>query len=308
MYSKLLLTLLLTLFFSFIARADDKWILDIPKDSTVVLKCSSQFFGFQRWNAWNGRTSYSAEIGKSGDGDLTINGESNWRYKGWAWMQQLILKKVSRENKKTVVELRTGNANVKLFLGSEITDINAALKEILFVGNVDLFMDSKYYKTEILDLFLPNIFYGKLADIPLKTQLNLIEAAKFDHKAIDGETFKGKFYLVIRGDDDIQYNTIQINQAERTSKTVEKIINFGISKMPDIINTQSIDGIKVEMKVFFRDFLRQTLPDSENTNAYFLFDDLKQFKEADITNQQLVDKSFVLVNGNRVQVSLTQFR
>ncbi|HEX8737541.1 MAG TPA: hypothetical protein VF721_19570 [Pyrinomonadaceae bacterium] len=304
---KTLQVLLLIFCFATISYAGDKWFLDTPKDSIVILKIPVDNFGFQKWSVWSGRTSYAAAIGQSSDGVITVKGDREWRSSGWAWMQEFVLKKAGYENKMPVAELRAGTVNIKLNFDSSITDLNKAFKEVAFVGNLYQFQQSDYYQKEVVDRQLPRIFNGKLSKIPGETQLKLVEAVKYDSKYIKGEEFKGKFYLVLGGSDDIIYNTIQVNQAERTAKTIEKLINIGIRNMPDVINTPDIDGLKVEFKVFFKDFLREANPNSEDLHAYFLFENLKQFKEADITNQQLVDKSIILVNGNRVQVSLTQF-
>lgn len=290
------------------SEAKDPWLLDAPRDSTVVLKISSTLFGFQFWNPWNGRTSYAAEVGRFPDGNLSIKGESNWRDEGWAWMQEFKLKKVWRDNKKTIVEMRTPTANIKLYFAQEITDVNRAFKELVFVGDLNQFKASDYYKTEIMNHFLPRIFKDRLAAIPLETQMKLLEGVGYDCQAIDGEDFKNSYYLVLRGAETVVYDSNQVNQPERTARTMEKLINLGISRMADVIDTPGVNGLKIETKVFFTETQNTADAQSENLSAYLTFDNLKQFKEADITNQQLVDKSFILVNGNRVQVSLTQFR
>jgi hypothetical protein len=304
---KTLQVILLILICATISQAGDKWFLNIPKGSTVVLKISAADFGFQKWSAWTGRTSFSTEIGQASDGVITVKGDREWRDGGWAMMQELTLKKAGYESKLPVVELRSGAINVKLYFGSNVTDLNKAFREVAFVGNLYSFQQSEYYQKEVVDRHLPRIFKGRLSKIPKETQLKLMEVVKYDAKFINSEEFKDKFYIVLGGSDDIVYNTIQVNQAERTSKTIEKLINIGIRNMPDLINTPEVDGIKIEFKVFFKDFLREVTANAEDLSVYFLFENLKQFKEADITNQQLLDKSFVLVNGNRVQVSLTQF-
>lgn len=300
--------LLPLIFFAFAGQlfAADKWLLDVPKDSYVVLKPNKAVFGFEKLSAWSGRNTYGAAITQFED-KIRVNGDENWRALGWSTMAQCVLAKTDRKKNAVMVEIRCGNDNVNLTFDASIKDLNKAFKEVVYVGNLPGFLNSDYYLQEVEKRFLPKVFSGKLEAIPLGMQRKLIEFVNFEPSRLGGEEYKEKFYLKIGGADDFIYNSLQVNQPLRTSLTVQKIIAMGIKDMVTLKVHKGLDGLKVEVKMFFKDFLREANPNFEDLSVYFTFEELEKFQKADITSQQLIDNSIVLINGNRVQVSLTQF-
>lgn len=225
-------------------------------------------------------------------------------------MQEFAIEKIGKENKRFLLECRTTTANLKIFLDPSISDMGEAFDRIFYKGSVYDFKKSDYYAQNVVDNFLPKIFSGKLASFPKEMQIRMIEGANYNSDAIKGEDFKGNFYLSLDlGNDSVYYNTIQVNQAERTARTVERIIGAGLKQASDLDRFPEIEGLKITISVGYSDFLRegQYPAHSDQIEAYFLLETIRDYQNADITNQQLIDKSIVLVNGNRVQVSLTQF-
>ena len=296
------------MFFAFAGQlfAADKWLLDVPKDSYVVLKPNKAVFGFEKLSVWSGRNTYGAAITQFED-KIRVNGDENWRALGWATMAQCVLAKTDKKKNTVIVEIRCGIDNVNLTFDASVKDLNKAFKEVVYVGNLPGFLKSDYYLQEVEKRFLPKVFSGKLEVIPLDMQRKLIEFVNFEPARLGSEEYKGKFYLKIGGADDFVYNSLQVNQSLRASLTVQKIIAMDIKETAPLKEHKGLDGLKMEIKVFFKDFLREANPNFEDLSVYFTFEELEKFQKADITSQQLIDNSIVLINGNRVQVSLTQF-
>ena len=71
-----------------------------------------------------------------------------------------------------------------------------------------------------------------------------------------------------------------------------------------IAQMTGIDGVKLAVGIAYQDLVSETVPHVDNLEVYVPLDLAMKFAEADITSQQLIDGSTVLLNGNRVQVSL----
>ncbi len=293
------------------AFAQKKWVLTTPKETIVVCKFSLIVADYQRTSVITGRNSYTIIVDQDSNGQTLINGKQAWQDAGWSIMQEFTLQKVTRTKNNTYdVELRSGNDNLKILFTDTVKDINAAFADLVFVGNLSSFKQTEYYQKNVVDRLLPKVFSGKLAIIPKNKQLEFIQNVNYNLQAIRGEDYKGKFYFVVSaGNDDVVYNSIQLNQAERTARTVEKMINAGLKEAVNLKEFDGIEGIKIELKVLYRDFLRETefQNHADDIQAYFTLELLSAYKDAEITNQDLIDKSIILVNNNRVRVSLTNF-
>lgn len=303
-----ILTLFTLLSTSLVAQKKPNLPPNYPKGTIIVPKFSAKLLDFQKISLWSGRVSYSTTL--TFDDDYTIGFVTDWKDRGWPLMQEFAIEKIGKENKRFLLECRTTTANLKIFLDPSISDMGEAFDRIFYKGSVYDFKKSDYYAQNVVDNFLPKIFSGKLASFPKEMQIRMIEGANYNSDAIKGEDFKGNFYLSLDlGNDSVYYNTIQVNQAERTARTVERIIGAGLKQASDLDRFPEIEGLKITISVGYSDFLRegQYPAHSDQIEAYFLLETIRDYQNADITNQQLIDKSIVLVNGNRVQVSLTQF-
>jgi hypothetical protein len=279
------------------------------KGVLVIPKFNANLVSFENVNNWSGRHNYKGTLFKDGQGNYSLG--IDWKNRGWALMHEFAVQKIDRDRNNNIVLFRSTSTVITLTIDSGIENLEEALNAMFFVGSIDDFKRSEYYQQEIVDRFLPIVFKDKLGALSFETKMRMVEAVHFNTESIKGEDFKGKFYLAINaGTDDVFYNTNQVNQSERTARTFEKLINAGIKQGTGFENVPEIEGLKISLRVGYSDFLREgQFPTNwDEIQVYFLFEHLKQFKGADITNQQLVDKSVVLVNGNRVQVSLTQFK
>lgn len=308
-------TLLLAAFIlltSFYTQAQDKkWPLDAAKGSTVVLKIPKKMFGFDKINAWRGTVSYAARVSLAPDGAAVVNADPAWQTSGMPYMSELRLEKISRQKDGTEVELRRENVNFKLRFDGSVTDINSAFRQVAYAGDIRSFEATDYYQKNVLDRVLPSMFPGVLSKIPRDTQADLLRAAGYDEHGFGGEEFKGKFYFVVKAEGEEVYNSIQLNQTARVARIVEKYV---IDKAKSYVGigeaVPEVYGIKVVMQVPYRDFVeeRDLEPHYDQAEFYIPVDLVKKFKDAEITNQDLLDGSVVLVNGNRVKVNLATSR
>ena len=139
----------------------------------------------------------------------------------------------------------------------------------------------------------------------------MIKGANYDLNAIGSETYKSRFYMVFRALGSEVYNTIQLNQPARVARAIEKDVLAAMRmayKAP--AGVSGIDGFKIELRVGHKNFVTEQYlnPYYDDLHIYATNEVIKRFAEDDITSQQFINHSIVLVNGNRVDVSLTQFK
>lgn len=283
------------------------WPLDVPKGSRVVLRIPGKLVGFEKVGIWSGTANYGTVIEQSSSGGLMIGGLTEWRHSGWPLMRQLTLEKVSRNSRFTEVELRDPLFNVKLrYDATTIKDLNAAFRDTVFVGLVSEFEASEYYQQEVVGKVLPKIFSGKLSSIPMSAKLKLLRDVNFIDTAIREEKYKGDTYLVVNAGGDVQiYNTIQMNQSERIAHaTNQRILRYIKYAAKTIKYNPDVDGIKVELYLPYKNFVTEAYlsPHYDFMELYAPMDVIRQFAEDELTNQEFIEESILLVNGNRTRI------
>lgn len=287
------------------------WPIKMPRGTNVILKVPHKAISFEKYNVFGENNSYTVTVDQGPKG-LTVGGFPEWKAMGWASQIPVVLNKAEKKAGYLQVEFDVpANGNhIKFRFVPSITDVDAALEVLTFKGTLDEFRASDYYRKELAQMYLPKVFAGPLAGIALDKQLKLFDALKFDSESIGTESFKGKLYMVIRlPPEDLVFNTNLVNQPARVSRTLQRGALTLLKGLNQVVtgDVPEIEGIKMECKIFYRNFNTDEKTGTELMFFYATADQLVKYAESDITNQQLVDNSIVLVNGDRVAVSLTQY-
>jgi hypothetical protein len=279
--------------------------LTITKGTTVVPKFNSQVIQ-TKFNVWTGIKNIVL-IEQNGNSQITLNGSEDWR--GVPLMSEFQFNKMERKKEYAEIKLKNDRAELKLRFGNSVKDLEKAFQEIAFVGTISAFEKSDYFKKEVVDVLFPKVFRGSLSKLDSNTQMELMRSVGYDIDAIGNTDYKDEQYLAIRVPVGIEYNTLRVNQAERTSQVVEQKILAQLRAMyKKIGKLKGLKGFKVSAKVGYRNFLeRFSATQYDDLEIYAPLEEIAKFDDADITSQELIDKSVVLINGNRVRVSLTQF-
>lgn len=272
----------------------------ITKGSTVVPK-----FTF-RWSDLDKSLrglKLHLKIEQNSSGNLTINENEDWRaipvFPAYDEGESLMWKEYRRiyatssivAYKVTNIERKKEFIEVNL---SKINDrVDKAFGEVTFLGGVEGFLKSEYYQ----NLYNPNL--------DKETGVLPKELSELSNQT---EIFKEKKYLISSYLDKRAFNSNRVNQAERTARTVQEYFPIIKKKQELLLSLKEIDGIKLEVKIAFRDFAdKSSRSQYDELKFYIPKDVLKLFIDADITDQELVDKSIILLNDNRVRVNLSQF-
>ncbi len=326
--NKISVTIVLVLCFAISAFTQSP---SITKGSTVVPK-----FAF-RWSDLDKSLrglKLHLKIEQNSSGNLIINGNEDWRaipvfpaydegesiiwkdYRRIYTTSSIVAYKVSAiERRKEFTEVNLSRINdrivdIKLQFGNSIKDVEKAFSEVTFLGGVEEFINSEYYQ----NLYNPNLdretgeLPKELSEVSRNANPSTKEDANYQSSPIQTEIFKEKKYLVSSYLDKRAYNSNRVNQAERIARTVQEFFPVIKRKEELLLSLKEIDGIKLEVKIAFRDFVdKSSRSQYDELKFYVPKDSLKLFIDADITDQELVDKSIILLNDNRVRVNLSQF-
>ncbi len=116
----------------------------------VVLKIPESIIRFEKIGTWSGRPNFAVTIAPNSSGGLIVGGRANWKDAGLPPMGELFVAKVSRQKRLIEVELRSWMVNVKLRFTPDVPDLFAAFSEIAFLGSLNDFKASQYYREEVL--------------------------------------------------------------------------------------------------------------------------------------------------------------
>lgn len=276
------------------------------KDKHFIVKVPMKLYKYDR-QAWSGPAIYSCTIGQQ-ESHLVIGGVQDWAAADFPLMTPLRYEKVNFTKEYTEVELRKEGLYAKLHFLPEVKDVQAAFSELTFSGSPVAFENTVYFKTKVFATQDPLIFPGVLTSVDYETKLDLLRKVSYTVKSIGLETYKGKNYFVrVYGEYSSSFNTIRMNQSARIAYVLkEQLLGEMKEYLKMIGNHPGLDGLKVTITLNYYNFLNKKDAGSDQVEIHTSFDLIKKFAEADITNQELVDGSIILVDGNRVKVSLEQ--
>jgi hypothetical protein len=90
------------------------------------------------------------------------------------------------------------------------------------------------------------------------------------------------------------------------ARTINDTLLLPLKSVTNIAAQVGIDGIKLKSTIKHKSFLEEAaLPTNDQLEIYVPLNQAKAFVAAEITSQQLMDASVVILNGNRIQAVLT---
>lgn len=290
------------------------------KKDIVIPKFDVSLAKFEDFKAWQGRMQYGANISRDGN-SVVISHDRDWASRGLPELIEYTIREINLKKGKpsevylvstvdlpavgTKYEAYRFPKQIKLTIAPDL-DPQATLDAILFKGSSADFLKSDYV-AGVLERFLPSKFVGPLSSIPPPAQRKLMIWAELKPELIASETLRDKAYLSVDMSQTVAYNTIQVNQAERAARQAE----YAIKKLKEVFEIvgrpDGIEGIVATAKIVSYDFVRKDDRNLEKFEMYVPFDLLTRFSNLDITNQDLVDGSILLLDGSRIKVNLSAF-
>lgn len=311
-----LVFLILLLFTAVPVMAQKNWPLSVPKRSTVILKIANVDTKFSKASVWSGRNSYTAVVERDAEGKLAVNGRSDWNDVGWPLMSNLtiedteILKPKDKDpfaGVQVMMKSPVFAYNIILRFGTSVKNIAEAFDELTFKGDLGAFEGSDYYHKEVKERFLPKLFTGRSANLSEGLKLHLLRTCNYENKCFADETYKEQDYLVVRGKlTDYTLNSLKLSPMQRVAWAFNERLLASLKMLQGELDkgTSGHHGLKIEYVIPFRNLADNTGEGVDNVTIYASSANIKLFKDFEITGQELVDRSTVILGQNRIKVDL----
>jgi hypothetical protein len=283
-------------------------IITLSKEQPLVIKIPRKLLKYENDSIRSGLPIYTANVSVVGE-TIMVEGESDWQLRGWPPLLTLFYEKSSKEKEYTEIEFRSSLAYAKLRFAADTPNVDAALRQLVFLGSAESFESTAEFKA-LTEKLLPITFSGVLAEIPRDKQIQLLKDLGYKDDEMGVAEFKGKQYIAFSATyPTAEFNSLQVNRAARAATVLKALVLPAFDKVaPAITDANGIYGIKIRARISYRDFIskRNQRPRVEVLEIFAPYDLVEKFFNQDITNQKLVDGSIILVNGDRIEVDLSK--
>ncbi|HKX28607.1 MAG TPA: hypothetical protein VJ302_12975, partial [Blastocatellia bacterium] len=127
--------------------------ITLSKTQPVVLKIPRRLLKYESSSVKSRVPIYTANVSVVGE-KILVEGEPDWMLRGFPPLLTLAYEKSSKEKEYTEIELRSNLAYVKLRFAAITPNVEAALRQLVFLGNAQAFESSEEFKA-LADKLLP---------------------------------------------------------------------------------------------------------------------------------------------------------
>lgn len=201
------------------------------------------------------------------------------------------------------IELRSTSAWLKIQFPPEVPDVEAALKELAFIGSVDQFEGTPYLRDKV---FLPNQakLFAALPQLEQDDRYELFKMGVIRGFDISSATFKGLGYVQVDIPAATTFNTLRVSQDQRVSEVIREVILPEAKALLPYADGKPVGGLAFHLSIPAYNFVTGGEAKFDDLRVYMTIDELKKFASSDITSQKLSDDSFVLLNDDRIEAKL----
>lgn len=201
------------------------------------------------------------------------------------------------------IELRSPTAWLKVQIPPEISDVEAALREILFFGSVAQFEATDYLRNKV---FLPNQarLFASLPELGQEDRYALFKLGVTKGFDISSVPFKELRYVQVGLPSSATYNTLRVPQDQRVSEVIREVILPEAKSLVPLIDGKPAGGLAFHVLIPAYNFVTGGESKFDDLVVFITTDELKKFSASDITSQKLIDDSFVLLNHDRIEAKL----
>jgi hypothetical protein len=272
---------------------------DFVKKSEVILRfplCHLTRFQHpsQRWVRLEGK------LARSGS-DITVNGDPHWRSAGFPPWTVYKIDQVRKEDTLTTVRL-TAKRQPPI--------------ELILYGDPTLYRDvlarpdqAEQVRAEAYDRIAQRLFIGEVAAMPAESRHRLLAFADSARvlPEVTVSTFEGVAYLgIYLGTDSMGYNSRRLDAAARASEVIGTWMLDRVRRFAPLGEATGIGGVKLTIEVPYQDFGRRSKIDRNRLQIYVRSSIAARFAGGEITGQQMIDSSVVVIDGTATRVVLSQ--
>lgn len=201
------------------------------------------------------------------------------------------------------IELRSDKAWLKIQFPPEVSDVEAALKQIAFIGSVVQFEDTSYLHDKV---FLPNQtrLFAALPKLDEDGRYGFFKLGVIKGFDISSISFKGLGWVMVSIPASTTFNTLRVSQDQRVSQVISELILPEAKQFLASAEGKPVDGLAFHLSIPAYNFATGGESKFDNLLVYLRIDELEKFSASDITSQKLIDDSFVLLNDDRIEAKL----
>lgn len=119
------------------------------------------------------------------------------------------------------------------------------------------------------------------------------------------QSFKGKNYIALSFQHKTKFNELKLNNYSIGVLVFDEVVRKLLDPIASASSSLPIDGYKLTVRTQKSNFAEKTSPSEYLAYDFFLPKDLvRQYKQADISGQKLVNGSVVLLDGERIDLDL----
>jgi hypothetical protein len=252
-----------------------------------------------------GSTVLSMTLAKSRSGSLLVAGDSTWANVGFPSSEVFRIGDV-RDDKKT--GLKTVSLSPVEFGGTSvrvIVPIADTLGQLLRLASAPP-ADSTTLIEAAIVRFADRVFAPPLSALPATQRQALVRAVR----SWDGTPvfpiveFRDAKYVTINLGLTDSYNDARLSANQRAAKVITDRLLTIAKHVEILLRNSGQSNVMFDLVVPHRNFVLGPVT-SDHWKVYMPLASIKKFADADITSQDLIDASFVLIDGNRTKVVLS---
>jgi hypothetical protein len=182
------------------------------------------------------------------------------------------------------IELRSPTAWLKVQFPPEISDVEAALREISFLGSVAQFEATDYLRNKV---FLPNEarLFASLPELGQEDRYALFKAGVSKGFDISSVSFKELRYVQVGLPSSATYNTLRVPQDQRVSEVIREAILPAAKSLVPLIDGKPAGGLAFHVSIPAYNFVTGGESKFDDLVVYIATDELKRFSASDTTSQ-----------------------
>ncbi len=281
--------------------------LDIPKDQAIVIEVPQDQWAAAKETSWTGGIPISV---LRADQDFIRS--KSWENGSLPLLADFHIEKAQDCGSGVMsgrivgcppnwkqIELRSATAWLKIQFPPEVSDVEAALKQLAFIGSVDQFEATTYLHDKV---FLPNQekLFASLPQLDQESRYGFFKMGVARGFDISSASFKGVGYILVGIPVLTTFNTLTVSQDQRVSEVMREVILPAAKAFLPSAEGKPVGGLAFQLSIPAYNFVTGGEAKFDNLLVYLTIDELEKFSASDITSQKLIDDSYVLFNGDRI--------
>lgn len=252
---------------------------------------------------------FEATITRAGT-SLAVNGDTNWAAAGFAPSSPARIADIDRDSKQRLLRIRLDRRDAAdVTVTVPFDDTTYILGRIFAPAS-----DSTMVRHQADSLLAARLFVGALNSLSAVARMHILSVADslIGDDSLHVVSFQNRPYLRMRAPPSaFIYNVNQTSEPQRQSGVLNEVA------FPILRSLASTDSslssafgfailVTARTKAFAEKYAWLTSPSREEIAIYAPADVARQLANAEITTQDLIDRSAVIVRGNRIKVDLTK--